>query len=175
MLRNRTYMGAAEWFRHETIAPPAPGRTHGRQTLRPKEAWIRVDELDAFVFAQMRDILLRPDALLTGEQALVAREPAPDDEILAAQLARIVRRVKQAAVERRRITDLYQAGHIDMPERGRRVTGGHGCNGAPRPRGRVCRAGGETRGAARDHVRETSGHPTGALNLFRAVKKGPRV
>lgn len=66
MLRNRTYMGAAEWFRHETIAPPAPGRTHGRQTLRPKEAWIRVDELDAFVFAQMRDILLRPDVLLTG-------------------------------------------------------------------------------------------------------------
>jgi hypothetical protein len=42
MLRNRTYMGAAEWFRHETIAPPAPGRTHGRQTLRPKEDWIRV-------------------------------------------------------------------------------------------------------------------------------------
>lgn len=179
MLRNRTYMGTAEWFRHETVAPPAPGKSHGRQTQRPKEDWVRVpvpaiiteevfeaaqrvktdnsmfsprrttpgtwllrrlvvcgacnvkahaqpmrstaengtkknryyscyhhdtlraggvdkrcterriraDELDAFVFAQVREILLRPDVLLAGERALVAERPAPDDEILDAQLA----------------------------------------------------------------------------------------
>ena len=42
MIRNRTYMGSAEWFRHETIAPPRPGQSHGRQQLRPCEDWIRV-------------------------------------------------------------------------------------------------------------------------------------
>jgi site-specific DNA recombinase len=214
LIRNRAYMGAAEWFRHETIAPPRPGQSHGRQQLRPKEDWIRVpvpaiiseetfeaaqrvkrdnsvfsprrttpgtwllrglvvcgkcgvranpqqqssnadngtrknryyncsnhdvqraggpehrcterriraDELDAFVFDQMREILLRPDVLLAGEQTLVSREPTPDDEILDAQLARLTRRVEEATAERRRITDLYQAGHIDMTELNRRAT-----------------------------------------------------
>ena len=214
MLRNRAYMGTAEWFRYETVAPPAPGKTHGRQALRPKEDWVRVpvpaiiteevfeaaqrvktdnsmfsprrttpgtwllrglvycgacnvkahahpmrstaengtrknryyscyhhdalraggadkrcterriraDELDAFVFAQVREILLRPDVLLAGERAAVAQQPAPDDEILDAQLARLARRVDEAAAERRRITDLYQAGHVDMPELNRRAT-----------------------------------------------------
>ena len=42
MLRNRSYMGTAEWFRHETVAPPAPGKSHGRQTRRPKEDLVRV-------------------------------------------------------------------------------------------------------------------------------------
>ncbi len=214
LIRNRAYMGSAEWFRHETIAPPRPGKSHGRQQLRPKEDWIRVpvpaiineetfeaaqrvkrdnsvfsprrttpgtwllrglvvcgkcgvranpqqqsssadngmrknryyacsnhdvqraggpehrcterriraDELDAFVFDQMREILLRPDVLLAGEQTLVSREPTPDDEILDAQLARLTRRVEEATAERRRITDLYQAGHIDMTELNRRAT-----------------------------------------------------
>jgi site-specific DNA recombinase len=214
LLRNRTYMGSAEWFRHETIAPPRPGQSHGRQQLRPKEDWIRVpvpaiiseetfeaaqrvkrdnsifsprhttpglwllrglvvcgrcgvkaytqqmsssadggtrrnryyscpyhdevraggpekrcterrvraDELDAFVFDQLRAILLSPDMLLAGERALVGREPTPDDELLDAQLARLARRVEEAAAERRRITDLYQAGHIDMQELNRRAT-----------------------------------------------------
>lgn len=214
LIRNRTYMGSAEWFRHETIAPPRPGHSHGRQQLRPKEDWIRVpvpaiiseetfeaaqrvkrdnsvfsprrttpgtwllrglvvcgkcgvranpqqqssnadngtrknryyncsnhdvqraggpehrcterriraDELDAFVFDQLREILLRPDVLLAGEQTLVSREPTPDDEILDTQLARLTRRVEEATAERRRITDLYQAGHIDMKELNRRAT-----------------------------------------------------
>jgi len=214
LIRNRTYMGSAEWFRHETTAPPSPGQRHGRQQLRPKEDWIRVpvpaiiseetfeaaqrvkrdnsafsprhttpglwllrrlvvcgrcsvkaytrqtsssaeggtkknryyccpyhdaikaggpeqrctermiraDELDTFVFDQVREILLRPDVLLAGERALIAREPAPDDELLAAQLDRLERRIEQAAAERRRLTDLYQAGHIDMKELNRRAS-----------------------------------------------------
>ena len=214
LIRNRSYMGSAEWFRHETIGPPPPGQSHGRRQLRPREDWLRVavpaiiteetfeatqrvkrdnqvfsprrttpglwllrglvvcgrcgvksytqqmsstaddgkrhnryyscpyhdavkaggpekrcterrvraDELDAFVFDQVREILLRPDVLLAGEQALVSREPAPDDEILDAQLDRLTRRVEEATAERRRITDLYQAGHIDMKELDRRAT-----------------------------------------------------
>jgi DNA invertase Pin-like site-specific DNA recombinase len=43
LIRNRTYMGQAEWFRHETVAPPRPGHRHPRQQLRPKEDWIRVE------------------------------------------------------------------------------------------------------------------------------------
>jgi len=214
LIRNRTYMGSAEWFRHETIAPPRPGQNHGRQQLRPREDWIQVpvpaiiaeetfeaaqrikhdnsvfsprratpglwllrglvvcgncgvkaytqqmsstaqdgkrrnryyscpyhdavkaggpekrcterrvraDELDAFVFDQVRAILLRPDVLLAGEKAIVGREPAPDDELLDTQLDRLARRVEEATAERRRITDLYQAGHIDMKELDRRAT-----------------------------------------------------
>jgi len=214
LIRNRTYMGQAEWFRHETVAPPSPGQRHGRQQLRPKEDWIRVevpaiiseetfeaaqrvkrdnsmfsprrttpglwllrglvycgrcgvragarqasssadggtrknryyscayhdaikaggprqrcteqmiraDELDAFVFDQVREILLRPDVLIAGERALIARKPTPDDELLAAQLDRLERRIEQAAAERRRLTDLYQAGHIDMKELDRRAS-----------------------------------------------------
>jgi site-specific DNA recombinase len=214
LVRNRSYMGSAEWFRHETVGPPPPGRSHGRRQLRSREDWIRVpvpaiiteetfeaaqrvkrdnqvfsprrttpglwllrglvvcgrcgvksytqqmsssadggtrrnryyscpyhdvvkaggpekrcterrvraDELDAFVFDQVREILLRPDVLLAGEQALLSREPTPDDELLDAQLARLTRRLEQAVAERRRITDLYQAGHIDMKELNRRAT-----------------------------------------------------
>ena len=214
LIRNRTYMGSAEWFRHETTSPPRPGQTHARRTLRPEEDWIRVpvpaiiteetfeatqrvkrdnsmfsprrttpgtwllrglvvcgkcgvksytqqmsssadggtrrnryyscpyhdavkaggpekrcterrvraDELDAYVFSQLREILLRPDVLLAGERALATREPTPDDELLDIQLARLARRVEEATAERRRITDLYQAGHIDMKELNRRAT-----------------------------------------------------
>ena len=75
---------------------------------------IRANELDTFVFEQVREILLRPGVLLAGERALIAREPAPDDELLTTQLAELERRLDQTAAERRRVTDLYQAGHIDV-------------------------------------------------------------
>jgi hypothetical protein len=58
------------------------------------------------VFDQVREILLRPDVLLAGERACLDREPAPDDELLDAQLARLARRIEEAAAQRRRITDL---------------------------------------------------------------------
>ena len=46
---------------------------------RCTERRIRADELDAFVFDQLGEILLRPEVLLAGERALVDREPTPDD------------------------------------------------------------------------------------------------
>jgi site-specific DNA recombinase len=109
--RNRYYCCS----NHDPIKAGGPEK-------RCTERRIRADELDGFVFEQVREILLRPDLLLAGEQALIHREPAPDDELLAAQLARLERRIDEAAAERRRVTDLYQAGHIDMKELDRRAT-----------------------------------------------------
>ena len=77
---------------------------------------IRADELDAFVFEQVRDTLLRPDVLLSGEHAVSARrEPAADD-LLQAQLAKLKRKIDAVAGERRRLADLYQADFIEREE-----------------------------------------------------------
>ena len=81
----------------------------GGEAHRCRERNIRADALDAFVFEQVREALLRPDVLLAGEQALSALAPVPDDELLAAQLARLQRRCDSAEAERRRLVDLYQA------------------------------------------------------------------
>ena len=94
----------------------------GGQDRRCPERNIRSDALDSFVFDQVRAALLRPDVLLAGEQALAVRAPAPDDELLAAELTRLDRRLDAAAAERRRLADLYQAGLVDLPELQRRAT-----------------------------------------------------
>jgi hypothetical protein len=57
-----------------------------------RERNIRSDTLDAFVFDQVREALLRPEILLAGESVVTGRAPAPDDELLGAQLARLERR-----------------------------------------------------------------------------------
>jgi site-specific DNA recombinase len=93
----------------------------GGQDRRCPERRIRADELDSFVFEHVRDLLARPDLLAAGEAALVAQRPAPDDELVAAQLARIDRRIETADTERRRLADLYQAGVIDETDMGRRA------------------------------------------------------
>ena len=77
---------------------------------------IRADELDAFVFEQVRDTLLRPDVLLNGEQAVSARREPADDELLQAQLAKLKRKIDAVAGERRRLADLYQAAFIEREE-----------------------------------------------------------
>jgi site-specific DNA recombinase len=93
----------------------------GGQDRRCPERNIRADELDAFVFEQVRDALLRPDVLLAGEHAVAARAPAPDDELLAAQLSRLDRRADATLAERDRLVDLYQAGLIELVEMQRRA------------------------------------------------------
>ena len=50
--------------------------------------------------------------------------PIPDDELLAAELARLDRKIDSADAERRRLVDLFQAGLIEMPELQRRATRG---------------------------------------------------
>jgi site-specific DNA recombinase len=88
----------------------------GGDDLRCREHGIRADELDAFVFTQLREALLRPEVLLAGESALASHTPAPDDELLAAQLGRLNRRLEAADAERRRLVDVYQTGLLQLAE-----------------------------------------------------------
>jgi hypothetical protein len=61
--------------------------------------------------------------LLTQVQRVIAEyEKAPDDELLAAELTRLDRKIDATTAERRRLADLYQAGLIDLPELQRRST-----------------------------------------------------
>ena len=92
----------------------------GGEHRRCPERNIRADELDAFVFEQVRDTLLRPDVLLSGEQALSARREPAADELLQAQLAKLTRKIDAVAGERRRLADLYQAAFIEREEMLRR-------------------------------------------------------
>jgi site-specific DNA recombinase len=94
----------------------------GGDDRRCPERNIRSDALDTFVFDQVRAALLRPDVLTAGEQALAVRTPTPDDELLAAELARLDRKLDATTAERRRLIDLYQAGLLELPELQRRAT-----------------------------------------------------
>ena len=59
--------------------------------------------------------------LTAGEQALAVRTPTPNDELLAAELARLDRKLDTTDAERRRLIDLYQAGLLELPELQRRA------------------------------------------------------
>ena len=93
----------------------------GTEANRCPERAIRADALDEFVFAEVRAALLRPDVLTAGERAVAARGPVPDDELLAAELTRLDRKIDTTDTERRRVVDLYQAGLIDLPDLRRRT------------------------------------------------------
>jgi hypothetical protein len=72
--------------------------------------------LDRFVFDQIKDVLLHPDLLVSGERAVTVSTPIPDDELLAAELARLDRKIDAAEAERRRLVDIYQAGLIELTD-----------------------------------------------------------
>jgi site-specific DNA recombinase len=96
-----------------------PWRAGGAEHRCP-ERRVRADELDSFVFDQVRQLLTRPELLVAGQTAVAAHTPAPDDQLLTAQLARLQRRLQNAHTERGRVADLYQAGVIDNAEMRRR-------------------------------------------------------
>jgi site-specific DNA recombinase len=75
----------------------------GGNDRRCSEPRIRADELDTFVFDQVRVLLTRPDLLAAGETAVVSGQPTPDDELLSAQLGHLQRRLEATAAERRRL------------------------------------------------------------------------
>ena len=109
------------------LPPPQHCRNHdpikaGGEDRRCPERNIRSDALDTFVFDQVRVALLRPDVLTAGERALAVRTPAPDDELLAAELADLDHKLDATTAERRRLIDLYQAGLLELPELQRRAT-----------------------------------------------------
>ena len=93
----------------------------GGEHRRCPERNIRADELDTFVFEQVRETLLRPEVLLAGEHALSARREPVADELLQAQLAKLQRKSEAANAEKRRLIDLYQAALIDRDELLRRT------------------------------------------------------
>ena len=88
----------------------------GGEHRRCPERNIRADELDAFVFDQVRAAMLRPDVLLAGEAAISTQREAGTDDLLAIQLARLDRKLESVAAERRRVADLYQANFIGQEE-----------------------------------------------------------
>ena len=88
----------------------------GGEHRRCPERNIRADELDTFVFEQVRDTLLHPQVLLVGEHAVSARREPVVDELLQAQLAKLQRKSDAVTAERRRLADLYQAALIDRDE-----------------------------------------------------------
>ncbi len=90
---------------------------HGRCPERN----IRADVLDDFVFEQVRAALLRPDTLLAAQTALSAAAPAPDDELLDAEVARLERKLEANRAERQRLADLYQSGLLELAEVERRA------------------------------------------------------
>jgi site-specific DNA recombinase len=93
----------------------------GGEHRRCPERNIRADALDAFVTDQVRQALRRPEVLLAGEHAVAERAPAPDDELLDAQLTRLDRKTEATQVERRRLVDCYQAGLLGLVELQRRA------------------------------------------------------
>jgi site-specific DNA recombinase len=107
--------GNGTYNRYYNCPKHDPVRARGDHRRCP-ERNIRADALDAFVFAQLRTVLQQPDQLLAGEQAVTARAPAGDDELLRAQLKRLERRVEAASNERRRLVDLYQSGLLELAE-----------------------------------------------------------
>jgi len=107
------------WHRYYYCRNHDPLRAGGEDRRCP-ERNIRADTLDEYVFDQIRTALTQPSMLLAGEQAIAVTTPIPDDELLAAELARLDRKLDATTAERRRLADLYQAGLIDLPELHRR-------------------------------------------------------
>src|SRR4051794_8582848 len=93
----------------------------GGEHLRCPERNIRADELDAYVFDQVRRALLQPAQLIAGEHAVITTTPPNDDDLIGAQLAALERRLDQAERERGRLLDAYQAALIELDELTRRT------------------------------------------------------
>ena len=109
------------WHRYYYCRNHDPIRAGGADRRCP-ERNIRADVLDSYVFDRIRTALLHPDTLVAGEQAVAARTPTPDDELLAAELAHLDRKITATDDERRRLADLYQAGLLTLTEVQRRAT-----------------------------------------------------
>ncbi|MGI8712743.1 MAG: recombinase family protein, partial [Solirubrobacteraceae bacterium] len=92
-----------------------------REGRRCPERNIRANELDQYVFGQVRQALLDPRQLIAGERAVIAGRPIDENELIADQLKRITNAVQTADHERARLLDAYQAGLLDLDELTRRT------------------------------------------------------
>ncbi len=92
----------------------------GADDRRCPERNIRANELDQYVFEQVRQALLDPQQLLAAERALIAGAPDPSD-LVAAQLKRLDTAIDATQRERARLLDAYQAELLDLDELTRRT------------------------------------------------------
>ena len=81
---------------------------------------IRANELDQYVFEQVRQALLTPDQLLAAERAVLTGAP-DENELVAAQLKRLDTAIEAKERERARLLDAYQAGLLELEELTRRT------------------------------------------------------
>ena len=95
-------------------------RAHSPEGRCP-ERNIRADELDEYVWAQVRQVLLDPRQLIAGERAVIAGTPADENELVAAQLRRLDTALDSNERERTRLLDAYQAGLLELDELTRRT------------------------------------------------------
>jgi len=92
----------------------------GSDDRRCPERNIRANELDQYVFAQVRHALLDPQQLVAAERAVIAGAPDEND-LVATQLKRLDSAIDAKARERARLLDGYQAGLIELDELTRRT------------------------------------------------------
>ena len=103
------------WHRYYYCRGHDPLRTRAGKGRCP-ERNIRADELDEYVFAQVRQALLDPRQLIAAERAVIAGAPADENELVAAQLKRLDSALQSNERERARLIDAYQAGLLELDE-----------------------------------------------------------
>jgi len=95
-------------------------RARSEDRLCPERS-IRADELDEYVFGQVRRALLDPQQILAGERAVLTGAP-DENELIAGQLKRLNTAIDAKRGERARLLDAYQAGLFELDELTRRTT-----------------------------------------------------
>ena len=111
--------------RHSTLTRYYCCRNHdllraGSEDRLCPERNIRANELDEYVFEQVRQALLTPDQLLAAERAVLTGAP-DENELVAAQLKRLDTAIEAKERERARLLDAYQAGLLELHELTRRT------------------------------------------------------
>jgi site-specific DNA recombinase len=92
----------------------------GSDDRRCPERNIRANELDQYVFEQVRQALLDPQQLIAAERAVIAGAP-DENQLVATQLKRLDTAIDAKERERSRLLDAYQAGLLELEELTRRT------------------------------------------------------
>ena len=92
----------------------------GSDDRRCPERNIRANELDQYVFEQVRQALLDPQQLIAAERAVIAGAP-DENQLVATQLKRLGTAIDANERERARLLDAYQASLLELDELTRRT------------------------------------------------------
>ena len=92
----------------------------GSDDRRCPERNIRANELDQYVFEQVRQALLDPQQLIAAERAVIAGAP-DENQLVATQLNRLDTAINAKQRERARLLDADQAGLLELDELTRRT------------------------------------------------------